>query len=200
MVKEFIRWLVMTTVIVSSSVYGGIDPVVEASFDYQDGGGGSCASVNSWVTDNGDATFTYFYQIDSIVSDYKINYFHFNFLNSPMTVSNVSQLNNWGDYTGTIWADWSRLGASGNVYGMGAFFTTGIMAGTNSVILYYCSDLTPVMTSGMLTGFDPTNQSISLTGNVYTPVPEPATVLLLGMGAGSVIRSKRTRKFFYRRF
>jgi len=187
MMKWFIRWTVMMTVAVSSMVYAVVDLMVEETFDYQDRGEMTCASVSSWVTDNGDATFTYFYQIGNVADDYKIHYFQFSFINPPVTVTNKGQTISGG----SIYADWNRLEVGGDVYGMSAYFSTALTAGASSTILYYDSELEPGVTSGMLTGFDPTLQNISLTGNVYTPVPEPATMLLLAAGAAYVMRKRQ---------
>ena len=188
--KKFIAWMGMVVwAVLPSAAFSGLTPIEEASFDYQDMVGNIGASVNSWVTDNGNETFTYYYQIHNVTSGYKINYFQFSV---PETASYTDWglKTSWGEYEGYVMADWHSLEIGGDVYGMGASFTSGLTSAQDSMIFLFTSDTGPVESSGMLAGFNPAGGPIALYGGLYAPVPEPMTLLFLAAGGGFVIKMK----------
>lgn len=194
MMKQFIQWTVMMVAVLSLSAYGST-MMCDDTFGYSSGGDGPFASVHSWVTYDDVDTYTYYYRILDVSDDYQMHYFQFDLPDIATSYNlNKGQTTNWEDTyygDGNLYAGWYSYEADDVFYGMGAIFTSPVAAGKTSIILHFDSDLAPIASTGMLNGFDPSNQNISLNGNVYTPVPEPATVLLLAMGTGYVMHMKR---------
>lgn len=89
---------------------------------------------------------------------------------------------------GIIPIDWTTVGSP--VQSAEGLFSGTIQNGQNSVLLWFTSDYAPVVGDGSLFG-KLSGSSVFASGEVFTPVPEPATICLLGLGALSLIRRKK---------
>lgn len=194
--KKFIAWMGMMACAVLPSMTYGLSALIEDdTFDYYNGGGGPFASIHSWVTYDDDVdTYTYNYQIQGVTENYMVNYFQLSLPDIPVSeITNISQ-----DYTGPYGQNyaafnWSPLAPDTQnpiAYGMGAFYTIPISEGLTSYILRFDSLVEPGITDGLLSGFDGSNHNISLTGSIYTPVPEPMTLLFLAAGGVFALKMK----------
>lgn len=85
---------------------------------------------------------------------------------------------------------WDTVGTP--VHGVNAIFKYTINDGSDSAVLWFMSDYESTLGSGTLFG---TSSSVHYyaTGSVLTPVPEPATVFLLGFGGALITLTRKKR-------
>lgn len=190
MKKKFIAWgLMIVAVFMTIPAFAALDPIYEGfdeTFDYSVYGEDEpFASVHSWVTSDDNETFTYHYQILNVSADYSIHYFQFGIPEIPAVEVSPFQTTAGGNIFGAQYV----LQETGVAYGIDVFYADSISEGDMSYDLYFNSQLTPATGSGLLSGFGP-DGNVSLYGDVFVPVPEPATISLLIAGAGIVYRKK----------
>ena len=89
------------------------------------------------------------------------------------------------------WVDpvfWTVVGSP--VQSVDYLFANTIDTGQRSALLWFVSDSIPVFGGGMLFG-TLSGVGVSTTGNLLTPVPEPASVALLRIGGLMTLIRKR---------
>jgi len=93
--------------------------------------------------------------------------------------------------TGVAPANWDTVGSP--VQSVGALFTSPIYNGFSSEVLWFASNYASALGEGALFG---TSSGVPkfATGDVFTPLPEPATIFVLGLG-GALVALTRKRPF-----
>ena len=149
---------------------------------------GGTAIVDSWVYEYGGGTRIYSYQIEN-QSTTNISFFSVGILPDadPFDL-------HWDDSSGTVFPDsWSLVGTP--IQSVEAMFSDTIGNGESSVKLWFRSRL-PLLgeAEAVLFGRGPGGTAMA-TGMLPTPAPEPATILLLGIG-GAFLTASRKRRIF----
>ncbi|MBL7214606.1 MAG: PEP-CTERM sorting domain-containing protein [Phycisphaerae bacterium] len=189
---KFMFWMMVMAVALSlPSTAFGTTTVADYNFGYTCEGEGPFASVHSWVIYDDIDTYTYYYQILDVSADYRINYLQFEIPEIPSSDLNVWTSSIAGGYSGDSSVFGSLFEVDGVAYAVGMFATTAVTSGKTSWIVYFDSDTGPIESAGMLSGFDPAINDISLCGTVYTPIPEPMTLVLLASGVVFAIRRRK---------
>jgi hypothetical protein len=138
---------------------------------------------NVWKYDLGPYLYTY--QIMN-TSNTHLSYFMLEILDTTEVESVNYDLDELDWVAPDIWA----VNASGQ--SINALFNTNVLdIGEVSALLWYLSDYEPIWGAGTLVG-TPVSQ-VFATADLPTPIPEPATLLLLGTGGlVAVIRKRRS--------
>lgn len=163
--------------------------------------GSLTATVYSQAYTGGSGLYAYLYQVENTgeVSDLRAEMFTI----APFTGADGSANMGWltgALPSGFIAATPSQLPApNGDVYIPGGptvsfYYSAGsgysIEPGEHSVVMYVMSNLSPTQVSGEVMGYIGASTVVA-SGDVVGPVPEPATIALLGLGAVSLLRRKR---------
>ncbi len=124
--------------------------------------------------------FVYTYQIEN-VSDSVLRYFS---VKIPIGAGSDVLLPDYD--TGAGWVAPMIWDVMQDELSVDAMFSASIPSGEQSVLLYYASELPPVLAldGGSLTAL---NDYAFATGSLHVPVPEPATMVLLSCGYLSII-------------
>ncbi len=191
--KKLMLWMGLITWVVLLPTGAFATLVVDESFDYSlcCGQGGDVAYVNSWVDYDDVDTYTYYYQILDVAPEYSINYFQFEIPETEYSTLNEAAV----PTTSTpqdVYGYWFALTNPDSTiaYGMAALFPSPVIEGKISYTLSFESQLAPTESAGQLSGFGP-DGTVCLCGELFTPIPEPATMALLALGAGFAIKRKK---------
>jgi len=136
--------------------------------------GSGSAKVDCEVYKYTSGIYVYAYQISNIDSDIGLSFFSVGILDGANAFEADYEL-----LGGVTPASWDTV--SSPVQSVDALFTSAIDNGYSSTVLWFVSDYTPTLGNGALFG---TASGIPhyATENLLTPVPEPATIVLLGIG------------------
>jgi hypothetical protein len=97
---------------------------------------------------------------------------------------------NWDETVGDVEpAYWDIVDSYESV---NASFASAMTNGQSSSLLWFQSDYAPTLGDGALFGFDSGVPSFA-SGKIFTPIPEPATIALLGIGAFVTLIRKKKR-------
>jgi hypothetical protein len=159
--------------------------IAQGAWDMTDqfGGGSTTATVHSWV-DQLMTAQVYRYNYEITGSTININWFSVGLLDYLGLTGTKGTLATTGGLNPIIWDFMDTPPSS-----VAALFQPQITPNTVSYVLYFDSYKAPTVASAMVSGIT-SNQYYSLTGNVFTPIPEPATLALLALGMGLAARRK----------
>lgn len=146
------------------------------------GPGSETATVHSWVEELVTAqVYRYNYEIDSTLVN--INWFSVELLpNAGVTGSKGTA------GTGSIPLVWDFVDTPPS--SIAAFFQSQITISGNSCVMWFDSYQPPMEAGAMVSGI--TGRTFnSLTGTVYTPIPEPTTMTVFALGLGLIARKKK---------
>jgi len=151
------------------------------------GGGPDIASVDSEVFYYGSGPFNYVftYQITNI-SDVDLSWFSVQILEGAGVFDIPAPSFDLG--TGVEPDEWDIVNLPAQ--SVEGIFTSTIGPGESSARLWFASDNAPIWGEGALAGLS--SGFVFATGDLLVPIPEPATLLLLGTGGlVAVIRKRR---------
>lgn len=142
--------------------------------------GSATTTVHSWVESLVTAQmYRYYYQIDS--TSVNINWFSVGLLTDQ-------GLGGYGT-TPTTLGQVPLMWAFMDVTSISGLFGPQITPNGKSCILYFDSVNAPVVGEAIVGG-NTNTRFHSLTGDVFTPIPEPCTLGLLALGMGLIARKK----------
>lgn len=141
--------------------------------------GSNSASVHSWVEDF-TGFYRYYYKI--MTTSTSINFFAVELPDGCALTGSTGKVG-----PGAKPLMWEIDDPATSI---SAYFNTQIAAGGSSWTIFFDAVDAPTYGDAMASGFG-NGQFNVLTGSVYTPAPEPATIALLGLGMSLVARRKR---------
>lgn len=175
--KKTMLWMGMMSLVMSAGAWAVLVPADEnVTFNY----GSDEIIVNSQVTLDGEV-YTYTYQITS--TDLHV----FNFAVQLLPGSNAVNATYAADGvepTSWVISD-SPLIAT-------ALFGDLVNPGEVSATLSFDSSQAPTYGNAVVNGMTANFSFASAEGRIFTPIPEPATLLLLAVGAGVFIRRRKS--------
>lgn len=178
--KKMMLWMGVMAAVAMVPVAGAALVAVD-DFDFVYGS--DTVTVHSEVDlDNG--IYTYSYKIIST----DIHVFNIAIGLLPGSSVDAGSVNTWLD-GGVIPSSWeisdSPLLAS-------AMFGTLVNPGAVSDTIYFESTQAPTIGSGLVSGMTQNLSFVGIDGQVFTPIPEPATLALLAVGMGVVLRRRKS--------
>lgn len=175
--KKMMLWMGLMSLVMSAGALAVLVPADENfTFTY----GSDEIIVNSQVTlDSG--IYTYSYQILS--TDLHV----FNFAVQLLPGSNA--FNPLYAADGVTPSSWQ---ISDSPLLATAMFGTLVDPGEVSATLTFQSDQAPTYGNAMISGMTANFTFAGVDGRIFTPIPEPATLLLLAVGAGVFIRRRKS--------
>ncbi len=183
--KKLMLWMglmLLGALMVPPSLSAGI--VVDSEdfdgFEFTQVGGSETFIVHSWVEDS-PTTGYYRYNYEILEPDYNIQWFSVELLSDAIVSALKPVPSEAGDP-----AMWSIIGSN---FSVDAFFSSPILPGQDSAVLWFDSPQPYTIVDGMASGISG-GVYRAFEGNLYSPIPEPATMALLALGAGFVIRRK----------
>ena len=130
---------------------------------------------------SGDYVYTYQVENNSSVG--------LSFFSVELLLDSAAAGPDWDDTVGDV--EPAYWGIVDSYESANASFASAITNGQSSSLLWFQSDYAPTLGDGALFGFDSGMPSYS-SGQIFTPMPEPATIALLGIGGFvSLMRKKR---------
>lgn len=174
--------------VMSLAVLFSVPSVTMAAWDMTDTfapavPGSQTTTVHSWVDQLVTAqVYRYNYEIDS--TSVNINWFSVEILpNAQLTGSKGTA------GMGSIPLIWDFVDDD-PISSIAAFFQPQITIVGNSCVMWFDSYQAPVVAGAMVGGIT-AGQFYSLSGDVFTPIPEPATMALFALGLGLIARKKK---------
>jgi hypothetical protein len=185
--KEF-RFLVLLLVAMvfvrnASAIPGGgtLDANYTGTFAFEYGS----AEVDCEVYGYTSGEYVYAYQVSNIDSGIGLSFFSVGIKDGANAFDPDHD-----SLTGVTPANWDTVGSP--VQSVDALFTSPINNGSSSEVLWFVSNYASTLGEGALFGMSSGSPKYA-GGGVLTPVPEPATILLLGIG-GALITLTRKRR------
>ena len=186
--KKLMLWMglmLLGVLMVPAGVFAGI--VVDSEdfdgFVFTQTCGSETFIVHSWVEDS-PTTGYYRYNYEILEQNVNIQWFSVELLSDAI----VSALKPVPSETGDP-AMWSVVEFDGSDVSVDAFYISQIIPGQDSTVLWFDSPQPYTIVDGMASGITG-GVYRSFEGNLYSPIPEPATMSLLALGAGFVIRRR----------
>ena len=179
MKKSIGMGVMLAALMVPASLFASIivDSDDDPSVDFALSTGG----VHSWVEDSPTTGYyRYFYEI--LEPGVNIQWFSVELLDDAIVASLKTVTGTGGDP-----AMWSVVGAGDSV---DAFFTSPITPTNDSLVIWFDSPQSYTVVDGMASGITGgVYQAFS--GLLYSPIPEPMTMVLLAVGGVCAMRRKR---------
>ncbi|RKY24446.1 MAG: hypothetical protein DRP62_03705 [Planctomycetota bacterium] len=146
--------------------------------------GGGTVDVICEVYSYTSGSYVYTYQVENNST------VGLSFFSVELLLDSAASGPDWDDTVGDVDpAYWDIVDSYESV---NASFVSAITNGQSSSLLWFQSDYAPTIGDGALFGFDSGMPSYA-SGWILTPMPEPATIALLGMGGVvTLIRRKRS--------
>ena len=185
---KFVLLLVIATLCAQGAFaipVGGVpEDTVSEAFDI----GGGIATVDSTVYSYGSDEYVYAYQISNSSS------VGISFFSVSIATDTYAFEASWDSDSGVVGpAYWDTAGSPVQSVD-GLFVDTIDSDDLSSAVLWFKSSHSPTLGSGVLFGSS-SGVPYSATGSVLTPsaTPEPATILLLGLGSAVMTFTRRRR-------
>lgn len=175
--------MLAAVLMVPSMAFAGI--IVDSGdfdgFEFTMIGGTETFIVHSWVEDSATSGYyRYYYEI--LEPGFNIQWFSVELLDGASVVSLKAVPSEAGDP-----AMWSIVGDNDSV---DAFYTSPVSPDQDSTVLWFDSEQLPTIVDGSASGIT-AGVYRAFEGQLYSPVPEPATLALLAIGSAVCVMGRK---------